>query len=257
MMNELSLEKRAEALIGPEERLDDLRYGGLYIFQKTNGFCFGTDAVLLSGFVKTTETARILDMGCGTGVIGLLLSARYPRSVITGLELQRDMADMAARSVRMNGLEDRMRIVEGDLREHRKLFPPCSYDAVVMNPPYTAVDKGPANGSADRSTARHEVTCTAHDMAEAAFYLLKNGGRLSVIYPAERIYELMAACTAARLEPKRIRLIQHSAGRAPKLLLMDAIRQGKPGADWLPPLILCEEDGTYTEETRRIYHMEE
>lgn len=256
MMSELSWENRVAGLMQPDERLDDLQYGDLHILQKRDGFCFGTDAVLLANFARSRHTGRILDMGCGTGVIALLLSQRLPRSTLTALELQHDMADMAARSVAMNGLEGRVTVLEGDLRAHRSLFAPCSFDTVVMNPPYTPVGRGPENDAPDLAAARHEATCTVADMAEAAFYLLRNGGNLCVVYPADRIAELLAAVSAARLTPKRLRLVQHLVGKAPKLLLMEAVRQGKPGVEWLPTLILCEEDGSYTEEARKIYHME-
>ena len=256
MEGQLSLENR-ENLIRPGERLDDLQFGGMKILQKLDGFRFGTDAVLLSGFVRARGRDRILDMGCGTGVIGLLLAGRLPLADITGLELQSDMAEMAQRSAEINGLTDRMRIVQGDLRRCDEIFAPCSFDVVVMNPPYSPLGSGPVSETDAHALARHEATCTARDMAHAAFRLLKNGGKLFVIYPAERIYEVMDACIQERMTPKRLRLIQHSAGRAPKLLLMEASRQGKSGVMWMEPLILCEADGSYTPEARRIYHQQE
>ena len=240
----------------PDERLDDLQFGGLKILQKRQGFRFGTDAVLLAGFTRARGRDRILDMGCGTGVIGLLLAAQLPQAQITGLELQPEMADMAARSVALNGLSDRMRILQGDLRHTEGLLAPCSFDVAVMNPPYSPLGSGPVSQRSDHALARHEETCTVADMARAAYRLLRNGGRLSVIYPAERIYALMEACQQARMIPKRLRLVQHSQGRPPKLLLLEAVRQGKPGVAWMAPLILCEPDGSYTAEARRIYHQE-
>ncbi|MFR2560758.1 MAG: tRNA1(Val) (adenine(37)-N6)-methyltransferase [Oscillospiraceae bacterium] len=166
------------------------------------------------------------------------------------------MAEMAARSVAMNGLSERMRILQGDLRHTEGLLAPCSFDVAVMNPPYSPMGSGPVSQRDAHALSRHEAACTAGDMARAAFRLLRNGGRLSVIYPAERIYEVMEACLQARMTPKRLRLVQHSQGRPPKLLLMEAVRQGKPGIAWMAPLILCEPDGSYTAEARRIYHQE-
>lgn len=255
MEDRLSLEKCIPPL-RPDERLDDLEFGGLKILQKRQGFRFGTDAVLLAGFTRARGRDRILDMGCGTGVIGLLLAARLPQAQVTGLELQPEMAEMAARSVAMNGLSERMRILQGDLRHTEGLLAPCSFDVAVMNPPYSPMGSGPISQRDAHALSRHEAACTAGDMARAAFRLLRNGGRLSVIYPAERIYEVMEACLQARMTPKRLRLVQHSQGRPPKLLLMEAVRQGKPGIAWMAPLILCEPDGSYTAEARRIYHQE-
>ena len=240
--------------VGPGERLDDLDTHGIKILQKTRGFRFGTDAVLLSHFARAWTRDRILDMGCGTGAIGLMMAARLPEANITGLEIQPDMADMARRSVELNGLSHRVRIVCGDLRDARELLGRCVFDAVVMNPPYTRMGSGPVSDQNTRALSRHQLTCTLEDMADAAFGVLRNGGKLSVVYPADGIYELMDACVHARMMPKKIRMVQHAVGRAPKLMLLEAVREGKRGVEWLPPLVLCEADGSYTPEAYQIYY---
>jgi len=244
-------------MILPGERLDDLQYQGLKILQKTEGFRFGTDALLLADFARIPCPLRGLDMGSGTGVIALLLAARNPESHFTALEIQPDMADMARRSVEMNGLSDRLDVVQGDLRQAAELLGRCTYDLVVMNPPYCPLGTGPASPSETKAMARHSVTCSAQDMARAAFTVLRNGGRFCAIYPADRIQELMDACSDNRLEPKRLRMVQHRVECAPKRLLLEAVREGKKGINWEAPLILYQEDGTYTPEAHAIYYREE
>jgi tRNA1Val (adenine37-N6)-methyltransferase len=241
-------------LVEPGERLDDLQTHGIKILQKLKGFRFGTDAVLLSHFARARSRDRILDMGCGTGAIALMMAARLPQARITGLEIQPDMADMARRSVALNGLSDRVSVVCGDLRNARELLGRCAFDGVVMNPPYTRMGGGPVSQMDTRALSRHQLTCTLEDMADAAYGVLRNGGRLSVVYPAEGIYELMDACVKCKMMPKKLRMVQHTADRAPKLLLMEAVREGRRGVEWLAPLVLCRQDGSYTSEAYQIYY---
>ena len=246
----------AEAL-KPGERLDDLQYQGLRIIQREDGFRFGTDAVLLADFATLHKGDRAADLGSGTGIIALLLAGRQPTAHLTAIEIQPDMADMARRSAALNGLEERLSVRCMDLREAPQRLGYNGYDVVVCNPPYSRRGTGPESSQDGRAIARHEVYCTAQDVARAAYGLLRYGGRLAMVYPADRIAQILEACTQARMEPKRLRLVHHSAGRPPILLLLEAVREGKQGLVWLPPLVLYDEEGRYTPEVQAIYHMQE
>ena len=173
--------------IHPGERLDDLQLDGLKILQNPAGFCFGMDAVLLSHFVRLKEGERMLDLGTGTGVIPLLLSGKTRNTHFTGLEIQKESADMARRSVLLNHQEDRITIIEGDLRKADGIFPAASFDAITCNPPYMAAGKGLVNPESQRAIARHEILCTLQDVVSAAAYLLKDGGRFFLVHRPMRL----------------------------------------------------------------------
>lgn len=241
----------------PGERLDDLQYQGLRILQQEDGFRFGTDAVLLANFATLHPGDRVADLGSGTGIIALLMAGQEPTAKITAIELQEDMADMARRSVALNGLEDRLDVRCMDLREAPQRLGYNGFDLAVCNPPYSRRGTGPESQQDGRAIARHEVYCTARDVTRAAYGLLRYGGRLAMVYPADRIAQILEACTQERMEPKRLRLVHHSAGRPPILLLVEAVREGKQGLLWLPPLVLYDGQGHYTPEVRAIYHMQE
>jgi tRNA1Val (adenine37-N6)-methyltransferase len=239
-----------------DERLDDLQRGGLKIIQKRQGFRFGTDAVLLADFASPRPGEQVVDFGTGTGILPLLMAARQPRSTFDALEIQRDMADMAARSVRLNGLEARIRVHCEDLALAPQLLGRQKYDLVVCNPPYGRMGTVLLSERQDQRTARHEGACTLEGIAQSAAALLRFGGRAAFIYPAPRALELMRALSDQNLEPKRIRTVHSFAGRAPKLVLLDAVKGGGSMLHWMEPLILSEADGSPTAEWRRIYGLE-
>ncbi|MCX7771520.1 MAG: methyltransferase, partial [Clostridia bacterium] len=167
----------------PDETLEDLQLNGLYLLQKKDAFRFGMDAVLLSNFVSAKRGQRVLDLGTGTGIIPVLLSAKTWASQIIGLEIQADIADMARRSVEGNNLYDRVIILKGDIKEVNAQLQPCSFDVVVSNPPYTRVGQGLVNPEETKAVARHEVLCTLEDVLDAANFVLKpNGSLLSLIH---------------------------------------------------------------------------
>jgi len=241
-------------MIKAGERLDDLQRGGLRILQKTDGFRFGTDAVLLAHFASPRPKDRVVDLGTGTGILPLLMSARSPGASFTAIELQPEMADMAARSVSLNQLEGRITVLEADLRDAPSLLGCGSADLVVCNPPYSPLGAALANADPAQALARHEVGCTLAQVIESASKLLRNGGRLAMVFPAQRLLELLDAQRAARIEPKRVRLVHQRVEDAPKLALAEGVKLGRPALHWLPPLILCDADGAYTEETNSIYY---
>jgi len=244
-------------MLKPEERVDDLQYKGLKIIQHPKRFRFGTDAVLLSAMTQVHYGDRVADLGTGTGIIAILLAGRDETITVDAIEIQPEMADMASRSVAMNGLDARVQVHCMDMKEAPRVLGYNRYDAVVCNPPYSRQGTGAQAADDSRAQSRHELTCTVQDVAETLYKLLRFGGRGTIIYPAERVTDLLVALHAARMEPKRMRTVHHTAERAPKLVLVEAVREGRPGVKWLPPLVLYGADGEYTPEARAIYHKEE
>ena len=243
----------SEIILKDGERIDDLQRKGYRIIQDPSFFCFGSDAVLLSGFAKPGKRDRVLDLGTGTGVIPLLLAARYPEAVLTGLEINPESADMAERSVRLNGLEDRVRIVQGDIREADRLFAPASFDTVVTNPPYMTREDGLKNPSAAKAAARHEIFCTIDDVLRASAVLLRSGGSFFMVHRPHRLAEILDKMREARLEPKILRTVHPRAEDEARMFL---VKGTKDGGKWLTverPLILYGADGGETQEVREIY----
>lgn len=238
------------------ERVDDLQFGGLRIIQSRRGFRFGMDAVLLSHFTRVRPGDRVADLGTGTGIIPILICGHTRAASVVGIEIQPEMAEMAARSVRMNGLGDRIEILRGDLRQAHELLGYNGFDVVTCNPPYERKGGGVVSRDAAWALARHEEACTLCDVARTAYNLLRQGGRLGIILRADRAVEALLTLKEARLEPKRIRLVCPSIAHAPNLMLVDAARGGRPGARWEPPLVIYGPDGAYTPELQAIYGME-
>ena len=243
----------------PGERADDLQRDGLRIIQNPEKFCFGMDAVLLSSYVRAPRGARILDLGTGTGILPILLSAKTEAAEIHGIEIMEDAADMAARSVRMNGLGERVKILCGDLREAGRWYENASFDVITSNPPYIRAGGGLLTAGEDSSAARsqdaarHEIYCTFEDVAKTAARLMKHSGHFFLVHRPSRLVEIVGTLSGAGLEPKRIRFVHPYAGRKPSLVLLDCVRGAKSGVTVEEPLILYESPGRYTAETDRIY----
>lgn len=236
-----------------KERLDDLMLSGLRIIQNPEKFCFGMDAVLLSGFVRAKKGAALLDLGTGTGILPLLLSAKTQCSHLTGLEIQEESADMARRSVALNGLEEKITIVTGDLKEVGGLFAPASFDCVTCNPPYMIGNHGITNPDAPKAIARHELLCTFEDVATAAEKLLKTGGHFFLVHRPFRLAEILITLSEHHLEPKRMRLAYPFVDKEPNMVLLEAVRGGNPRMTVEKPLIIFEEPGVYSREIRENY----
>lgn len=224
------------------------------LFCQAEHFRLSTDCVLLADFVNTSSAAKGIDLGCASGAIGLLLLSRSPRLHMTGLELLPQAAALAGENMAVNGLSARSRIVTGDIRQHRQLFPSGSFDLVVANPPYFPVERGFLSPEEGRRNARGETQCTLEDICDAAAFLCRTGGSFCLVHKPERLSELFCAMTARGLEPKRLRLVCHRADSAPSLVLVEGRRGGKPGLKVLPALLLRNPDGSETEEALRIYH---
>ena len=237
----------------PNERIDDLQRGGLRVIQRADAFRFGTDAVLLADFAAPRRHDRVCDLGTGTGVIPLLLYARENTISADAVEIQPDMADMAARSMAMNGLNEKIRVLPGDLRSIRTLLPHARYDLVTCNPPYGKAGGTLLNPDASKRLARHEESCAIEDVACAAAWLLQNGGRLCCVFPAARMIELSDAMRKYRMAPKRIRMVHSRVEKAAHLCLMEGMLDARPGLMIEPPLVIYDENNAYTPELRRIY----
>ena len=244
-------------MIKPGERLDDLQYQGLKLIQHPKRFCFGTDAVLLASMATLKHRDKVADLGTGTGIIALLLAARQPDITVDAIEIQPEMADMASRSVQLNHLEQRIHVHCMDMKRAPAELGLHGYDVVVCNPPYGKEGSGAQATNRSKAWSRHELGCTLREVTESMYGLLRFGGRAALVYPAERVGELIATLHKARLEPKRMRTVHHTADRPPKLILVEAVREGRPGVHWGAPLVLYDAAGHYTPEMRAIYHMEE
>lgn len=266
------------------EKIDDLQRSGLRIIQDPERFCFGMDAVLLTGFIqeglcrnrlrqsgsenrgsgedkgKIKETldrvhisGEMLDLGTGTGIIPLLLSAKTDLRHLTGLEIQKDSAEMASRSVAMNGLQDRISIVQGDIREADEMFPAASFSVITSNPPYMICGHGLRNPESPRAIARHEVLCRFEDVAGAAEKLLRPQGHFYLVHRPFRLAEIITVLCKHHLEPKRMRLVYPYADREPNMVLLDCVRGAKPRLTVERPLIVYQEDGKFTQEIYDVY----
>jgi len=235
------------------ERLDDLQRNELKIIQKTDGFCFGMDAVLLSGFATVKPGEKVLDMGTGTGIIPLLLSAKTKGEHFTGLEIQESIADMAARSVALNHLEEKIAIVNGDIKEASRIFGAASFDVVTTNPPYMNDSHGLKNPTEVKAISRHEVLCTLDDVVREGSKVLKSGGRMYMVHRPHRLIEIITAMKQYKLEPKRMKMVHPFQDKEANMVLIEAV---KGGGSWLKmeaPIIVYKEPGVYTDEIWKIY----
>ncbi|HIS31623.1 MAG TPA: tRNA1(Val) (adenine(37)-N6)-methyltransferase [Candidatus Limivivens intestinipullorum] len=237
----------------PGERLDDLHRNGFQIIQNKEKFCFGMDAVLLSGFARVKPGEMALDLGTGTGIIPILLAAKTRGRHFTGLEIQPESADMARRSVLLNGLEERISIVEGDIREAAERFDAASFDVITSNPPYMTGNHGLVNPNLPKAIARHEICCTLRELVAATEKLLRPGGRFYLVHRPFRLAEIMTELTAHHLEPKRMRLVYPFVDKEPNMVLIEAMRGGRPRITVEKPLIVYKEPGVYQDEIYDIY----
>ncbi|MDE5824495.1 MAG: tRNA1(Val) (adenine(37)-N6)-methyltransferase [Lachnospiraceae bacterium] len=235
------------------ERIDDLQRNGYQIIQNPEKFCFGMDAVLLSGFVRVKAGAEVLDMGTGTGIIPLLVEAKTQAMHISAIEIQEESADMARRSVRLNGLENKIDIVTGDLREADQFFNAASFDVITCNPPYMIGQHGLTNLDAPKAIARHEILCTLEDVVRTAAKLLKPGGYFCMVHRPFRLAEIITVMTEYKLEPKRMKLVYPYIDKEPNMVLIEGCRGGKPRMTVEKPLIVYKEPNVYTDEIYDVY----
>jgi tRNA1Val (adenine37-N6)-methyltransferase len=235
------------------ERIDDLQRNGYQIIQNRDGFCFGMDAVLLSGFAKVKPEEKAIDLGTGTGIIPILLEAKNQGLHYTGLEIQEEVAEMASRSVALNHLEDKITIVRGDIKEASRLFGAASFDVVTSNPPYMNDAHGLKNPDLPKAISRHEVLCTLEDVAREAAKLLRPGGRFYLVHRPHRLIEIITALKSVGMEPKRMKMVHPFVDKEANMVLIEAVRGGRSMIKVEAPVIVYKEPGVYTDEIYTIY----
>ena len=234
-------------------RTDDLGRKGCRILQDPASFCFGEDAVLLASFADPGPSDRVLDLGCGSGILLILLAARERGGSYAGLEILPEAAALARKNAELNGFSGRMEIREGDLKEASALFGRASFDCVITNPPYRKKGSGLVNPGDAKAAARHELFCTLEDVLRESAAVLRPGGRFFLVHRAERLTEVLAGMQAFGLAPDKLRTVHPFEGRKATLVLVSGIRGGRNSLTVLPPLILRGADGNYTREVRDIY----
>lgn len=235
------------------ERIDDLQIKGYKIIQDSKRFCFGMDAVLLSDFAKIKSSAKVLDLGTGTGIIPILLEAKGKGEAFWALEIQEDSAKMAKRSVILNNLQEKIEIVTGDIKEAGNIFKAASFDAITCNPPYMIGQHGFANPDAPKAIARHEILCTLEDVVGNAAKLLKPGGSFFMVHRPFRLAEIMVVMSKYKLEPKRMRMVYPYIDKEPNMVLIEGCRGGKSRITVEKPLIVYSDKNIYTKEIYEIY----
>ncbi len=238
-----------------DERIDDLEWNGLKVIQNINGFCFGMDSVLLSDFAKDIKKhSKVADLGTGTGIISILLSHKIEPKEIVGIELQEDVANMAKRSIILNGLQDIITIKNIDIKEADKHFENGYFDAIVTNPPYKKINTGIINENNSKFISRHEVKCSLNDVLEQSFFLLKDKGELYMVHRPDRLVDIIDVFRKNKIEPKKIRFVYPNIDKKPNLVLIQGIKKANPSVIVEKPLIVYDKEGNYTDEILEIYH---
>ena len=235
------------------ERIDDLQRNNYRIIQNEAKFCFGMDAVLLSGYTKVKKGETVLDLGTGTGIIPILLSAKTEASHLTALEIQEESADMARRSVALNDLSEKITVVTGDIKEATKLFGKAVFDVVTCNPPYMNDQHGLKNPDMPKAIARHEVLCSLEDVVREASGVLKPNGRFYMVHRPFRLAEIFEQLKKYKLEPKAMQFVHPYVDKEPNMVLIECLKGGKPMIKIAPPLIVYQKSGVYTQEIYDIY----
>lgn len=227
------------------------------LFEQSEHFRLGTDSVLLADFVNIGTRKHGIDLGCGSGILPLLLLVRSDRLHMTGLEINPEAARVADANIAANALEERCDIVTGDIRRCRELFRTGQFDLVVANPPYFTAGSGKQSPDADKAAARSEKLCSLEDICRAASYLCRTGGAFCLVHRAERLADVICLLRETGFEPKRLRTVSHSAEKEPSLVLIEARRGAGSGLKIMPPLFICGDDGRESAEIKRIYHRED
>lgn len=245
-----------ENFLKENERIDDLQYKGLKIIQNNLGFCFGIDSVILANFAKQIKpNSRVIDLGTGTGIIGLLLCKKTKLKEIKGIEIQKDVAEMAKRSIQLNKLEDKFQIINQDINKifENKELEKNSYDVIVTNPPYKEVGTGVTNEDETKFISRHEIKATLTDFLKTASQLLKNKGEIYMVHKPERIVDIFQKMRENKLEPKELKIIYSNKNSEACLIIIKAVKGAKKFLKILEPIYIYDEKGSYTNEIMQMY----
>ena len=242
-------------LLKENERIDDLEFQELKIIQKPEGFCFGIDAVLLSDYAKEIKNnAKVLDLGTGTGILSILLSGKTKLSKIYGIEIQKEIADMAQRSVELNNLNNKIEIINTDINNLEDFFDINTFDAIVTNPPYKNENSGKINDNEYKYISRHETTANLSKFINISFKMLKDKGSFYMVHRPERLVDIIYELRKNKLEPKNIRFVYSNKNKEPKLVLIKAVKNANRFLKIDKPLFIYDEDGKYTDELLKIYN---
>lgn len=237
------------------ERIDDLEFKGLKIIQNEKGFCFGMDSILLSDFAKKIKSkSKVVDLGTGTGIIPILLTGKTDAEKIYGIEIQKEVAQMAKRSVELNKLEEKIEIINENILNLKNILKKGSIDVIVTNPPYKKANTGIVNEENKKLISRHEITATLDDFIEMSSYLLKDFGEFYMVHRPERLVDILNIMRAKKIEPKKIRMINPNINKKSNLVLIKGVKCGKPFLEVEKNLYVYNLDGTYTEEILKIYN---
>ncbi|WP_052447473.1 tRNA1(Val) (adenine(37)-N6)-methyltransferase [Clostridium polynesiense] len=242
-----------DSLVREEETLDDLQLKGIRIIQKKEAFRFGVDAVLLANFAKVKNKHRVIDMCTGTGIVPFIIAGKTEAESITGIEIQKEMVEMAQRSTELNHLNDRMKFIHGDIKDIKLLKGMERADVITVNPPYKLKNSGILNPEDKNAIARHEILCTLEDVIYAARILLKDNGRLFMVHRPERLADILCMMRKYKIEPKTIRMVHPNTKKAPNIVLVEGQRDGGAYLKFMPPLYVYKDEGGYSEEIDRIY----
>ncbi len=245
-----------DILLKENEKIEDLQCKGLRIIQNKKWFCFGMDAVLLANYCELKKGSKVIDLGTGTGIIPLILYAKKDISLAIGVEIQPEVAEMADRSIKLNNLEDKIKILNIDLKEITNHLEPYSFDAVVSNPPYKLYNSGIKNPSDQKAISRHEVMCTLEDVIKNASKLLKQYGKFYMIHRPDRLVDIMCLLREYKLEPKKIRFIHPKVNEKPNMVIIQASKNGNKELKFDPPLYVYDENGSFSPEIHTIYNEE-
>ena len=244
-----------EIKLKDNERIDDLEYKNLKIIQNIDGFCFGIDSVLLSDFAKDIRNnSKVLDLGTGTGILSILLSAKTNLSKIYGIEIQQEVAEMATRSVKLNDLEEKIEIINCSVKDLESKFEKCSFDSIVTNPPYKKINSGIINENEKKLISRHEVTASLEDFIKISFKMLKDKGTFYMVHRPERLADIIYELRKNKLEPKELKMVYSNINSKPVLVLIKAVKNGKEFLKCDEPLFIYKEDGSYTDDILKIYN---
>ena len=241
-------------MLKENERIDDLEFKGLKIIQDKNGFCFGIDSVLISDFARNIKNANVIDLGTGTGIISILLSGKTENCNFVGVEIQSDVAEMASRSIELNNIENKIKIINKNILDLKDIYERKSFDVVVTNPPYKKINTGILNDENKKIISRHEVKGSLEDFIHISSYLLKDYGEFYMVHRPERLVDIFSSMRAEKIEPKKIRFVYPSKDKKANLVLIKGVKLGKPFLEYEDNLYVYSEDGTYTDEILKIYN---
>ncbi len=236
------------------ETIDEIINGQLKICQKRNGYRFSLDALLLAHFIFLKKNTHAVELGCGSGVIILILARRFPHVRFTGLEIQDELWELAQKNIGINSLNERVAAIRGDAKEIKKYLPGNSFDCVFFNPPYRMLKSGRINPDSQKAIARHEIKGSVAAFIQAAKYLIKPNGKIFVIYPAKRLAHLIWNLKNNNMEPKRMKLVFSAADMAAEFVLVEAASQGREELKIEPSLYVYNRNRQYTQQMKIIFH---